>query len=60
MRENLKSNIINDDPLMHYKGRSSNYLFQLFLKLKGRPEKNSSYFSNAQPCTCTLVAFIKY
>ena len=32
--------------LMHYKVRPSNYLFQIFLKLKGRPEENSSYFSN--------------
>ena len=47
--------------LMHYKGRPGNYLFQLFLKLKGRPEENSSHFSNVQPCTiiCTLNAFIK-
>ena len=42
VRENLKNNIINEnvlhseDSLMHYKGRSSNYLFQLFLKSKGR------------------------
>ena len=44
-----------------YKGRPSNNLFQLFLKLKGRPEENSSYFANVQPCTitCTLDAFIK-
>ena len=47
--------------LMHYKGRPSNYLLQLFLKLKGRPEENSSYFSNGQPSTitCTLDAFNK-
>ena len=47
---------------MHYKGRPSNYLFQLFLTLLGRPEENSSYFSNVQPCTitCTLDAFINY
>ena len=46
---------------MHYKGGPSNYLFQLFLTLQGRPEENSSYFSNVQPCTitCTLDAFIK-
>ena len=36
--------------LMHYKVRPSNYLFQLFLTLYGRPEENSSYFSNVQPC----------
>ena len=54
-RENLKyDSIINEnvlqskDSLMHYKRRPSNYLFQLFLKLKGRPEENSSYFSNVQ------------
>ena len=34
--------------LMHYKGRPSNYLFQLFLTLLGRPEENSSYFSNVR------------
>ena len=41
---------------MNYKERPSNHLFQLFLKLKGIPEENSSYFSNVQPCTitCTL------
>ena len=57
--ENL---LYSEDSLMHYKGCPSNYLFQLFLKLKGRPEENSSYFSNVQPCTitCTLEAFIKY
>ena len=44
---------------MHYKVRPSNYLFQLFLTL--RPEENSSYFLNFQPCTitCTLDAFIR-
>ena len=68
VRENLKKSIVNENALnsegslMHYKGRPSNYLFQLFLTLKGRPEENSSYFSNVQPCTitCTLDAFIKY
>ena len=34
---------------MDYKGRPSNYLFQLFLSLSGTPEENSSYFSNVQP-----------
>ena len=49
-----------EDSLMHYKGRPSNYLFQVFLKLKGQPVENSSCFSNVQPCTitCTLDAFI--
>ena len=59
----VNENVINSErSLMHYKGRSSNYLFQLFLTLYGRPEENSSYFSNVQPCTitCTLDAFIKY
>ena len=68
MRENLKRNTIinenvlhSEDFLMHYKGRPSNFLFQLFLRLKGRPEENSSYFSNVQPCTitCILDAFVK-
>ena len=67
MRENLRKSIINEnvlhseDSLMHYKGRPSNYLFQIFLKLKGRPEENSSYSSNVQSCTitCTQDAFIK-
>ena len=47
---------------MRYKGRPSNYLFQLSLTLQGRQEENSSYFSNVQPgtITCTLDAFIKY
>ena len=50
----LRNSIINEnvlhseDSLMHYKGRPSNYLSQLFLKLKGRPEENSSYFSIIQ------------
>ena len=50
--QNSRNSIINEnvlhseESLMHYKGRPSNYLFQLFLKLKGRPEENSSYFSN--------------
>ena len=53
--------IHTEESLMHYKGRPSNYLFQLFLKLKGRPEENSSHFLNVQPCTITytLDAFIK-
>ena len=44
----IRNRIINEnvlhseDSLLHYKGRPSNYLFQLFLKLKGRPEENSS------------------
>ena len=66
VRDNLKrinnENVfLSEDSLMHYKGRLSNYLFQLFLKLKGRLEENSSYFSNAQPSTntCTLDAYIK-
>ena len=62
----LKNSIINEnvlhseDSLISNKERPSNYLFQVFLKLKGRPEENSSYFSNVQPCTitCTLDAFI--
>ena len=68
MREKSKKKIINEnllhseDSLNHYRGRPSNYLFQLFLKLKGRPEENSSYFSNVQTCkiTCTLDAFYTY
>ena len=68
MRENLKNSIVNENALnserslMHYKGGPSNYLFQLFLTLQGRPKENSSFFSNVQPCTitCTLAAFIKY
>ena len=67
VRENLRTSIINknvlpsEDFLMHYKGRPSNYLFQLFLKLKGRPEENDSSFSTVEPCTvtCTLDTFIK-
>ena len=64
MCENLGKSIINEnvlhsaDSIMHYKGRTNNYLFQLFLKLKGRPQENSSYFSNVEPCTIT-DAFIK-
>ena len=67
VRENLKQkrivkeNALNSDlSLMHYKGRPSNYLFQLFLTLLGRPEQKRGYFSNVQPCTiiCTLDAFI--
>ena len=51
MREILKNSIVNENVLnsehsfMHYKGRPSNYLFQLFLTLKGRPKENSGYFS---------------
>ena len=59
----VNENALNSEPsLMHYKERPSNYLFQLFLTLQGRPEENSSYFSNVQPCTiaCTLDAFIIY
>ena len=67
MRENLQNNIINENVLhsevsfMHYKGCSSNYLFQLFLKLKRSTRLKKSYFSNVQPCkiTCTLDVFIK-
>ena len=39
VRENLKNSIVNENALnserslMHYKGRPSNYLFQLFLTL---------------------------
>ena len=49
------------DSLMHYQVRLSNNSFKLFLKLKGRPEEDSSYFLNVQPrtITCTLDAFIK-
>ena len=68
MAENLRNSIVNENALnserslMHYKGRPSNYLFKLYLTLSGRPEENSSYFSNVQPytITCTLAAFIKY
>ena len=64
----LRNSIVNENAfnsersLMHYKGRPSNYLFQLFLILLGRPEENSSYFSNVQLCTitCTQDAFITY
>ena len=41
VRKNLKNSVINEnvlhseDSLVHYKGRPSVYLFQLFLKLKG-------------------------
>ena len=63
----MRDSIINEnmlhseDSLMHYKGWPRNYLFQLYLKLKGRPEENSSYFSNVQPytITCSLNVFIK-
>ena len=57
----INENVLHcEDSLMHYKGHPSNYLFQFFLKLKGRSEENSSYFSNVQPCTitCALDAFI--
>ena len=61
-RENLcakiyRNSIINEnvlhseDSLMHYKVRPSNYLFQLFLKLKGRPEEKeaiSQMFNHVQ------------
>ena len=52
----------SEDSFMHYKGRPSNYMFHLLLKLEGRREENSCYFSNVQPCTitCTLDAFIGY
>ena len=67
VRENLKNSIVNENALnsegalKYNKVRPSNYLFQLFLTLQGRPEANSSYFSNVQPCTitCTWDAFIK-
>ena len=66
VRENLKNSIVNENALnsegalKYNKVRPSNYLFQLFLTLQVRPEENSSYFSNVQPCTitCTLDAFI--
>ena len=62
----LKNIIVNENwlnsegALKYNKVRPSNYLFQLFLTLQVRPEENSSYFSNVQPCTitCTLDAFI--
>ena len=62
----LKNSIVNENALnsegalKYNKVRPSNYLFQLFLTLQVRPEENSSYFSNVQPCTitCTLDAFI--
>ena len=68
VRENLKNSIVNENALnsegalKYNKVRPSNYLFQLFLTLQVRPEENSSYFSNVQPCTitCTLDAFIEY
>ena len=58
----INENVLHsEDFLMHYIGRPSIYLFQLFFKLKSRPEENSSYFSNVQTCTimCTQDAFIK-
>ena len=61
MRRNLDKGIVNEyalnseGSLMHYKGRLINYLFQLFLKLYGRPEENSSYFSNVQPYTINVL-----
>ena len=58
----INENVLHsEDSLMHYKGHPCNYFFQLFLKLKGRPEQNSSYFSTVPPCTITwtLDAFIK-
>ena len=63
----LRNSIINEnvlhseDSFLHYKGRPSNYLFQLFLKLKCRPEKNvaiSQMFNHVQ-LHCTLDAFIE-
>ena len=62
----LKNSIVNENALnsegalKYNKVRPSKYLFQLFLTLQVRPEENSSYFSNVQPCTitCTLDAFI--
>ena len=52
----VNGNRLNSEgSLMHYKGRLSNYLLQLFLTLLGRPEENSSYFSNVQPCTITCT-----
>ena len=59
----ISKNVLHsEDFLRHYKGRPSNNLFELFLKLKGRPEENSNCFSNVEPCTitCTLDTFIKY
>ena len=50
-----QSALSSERPLMHYKGRPSNYLFQLFFTLIGRPEENSSYFSNILPCTITCI-----
>ena len=34
---------------MQKEGRPSNYLFQRFLNLKGRPDEKSTIFSNVQP-----------
>ena len=50
----------SEGALKYNKVRPSNYLFQLLLTLQVRPEENSGYFSNVQPCTitCTLDAFI--
>ena len=48
VRENLKKNSIINENVLHSKdslmqqGHSSNYLFQLFLRVKGRPKENSS------------------
>ena len=51
----VKKSLNSKRSLMHYEGRPNNYLFQLFLKLYGRPEENSSYFSNVQPCIITCI-----
>ena len=63
-----RNSIANENALnsegsfMHYQVRPSNYLFQLFFTLYGRPEENRSYFSNVQSCAikCPRDAFIKY
>ena len=60
VRENLKNSIVNQNALnsegslLHYKGRPSNHLIQLFLTVQGRPEENSGFFSNVQPCTINV------
>ena len=39
----INENVHSEDSIMHYKGCLSNYLFQLFLRLKGQPEENNTY-----------------
>ena len=42
-RRQEQANALNFEGfLMHYQVRPSNYLFQLFLTMLGRPEENSS------------------